>query len=151
MADCVGRQSVVVVLDVKKTSSGRYAVLTHGAQKNTGKDPVECARAMEQLGAGEIVVNSIDNDGMMNGYDFLLIDALRTAVSLPMTFLGGAGCLQDIGELISRHGILGAAAGSLFVFKGVYRAVLLNYPARAEKESLIRASWDLFVASQKTR
>jgi imidazole glycerol-phosphate synthase subunit HisF len=149
MADCVGRQSVVVVLDVKKNASGRYSVHTHGAQRDTGKGPVECAQAMEKLGAGEIVVNSIDNDGVMKGYDFALIDTLRGSVSLPMTFLGGAGSLKDIGELISRHGIIGAAAGSLFVFKGIYRAVLINYPSRADKESLIKSNWDRFVAAQQ--
>lgn len=139
IAERVGRQSVVVVLDVKKRLlGGRYDVFTHNGQRNTRKDPAEFAAELEGLGAGEIVINSIDRDGEMGGYDFALVDKVRDAVSIPMTVLGGAGSLADIGELIRRHGIIGAAAGSLFVFKGVYRAVLINYPKPAEKEDLVR-------------
>ena len=95
---------------------------------------------MRALGAGEVVVNSIDRDGVMKGYDLDLVAAVRDAISLPMTVLGGAGSLKDIGELIQHFGIIGAAAGSLFVFKGMYRAVLINYPSRAEKDALIAAA-----------
>jgi cyclase len=136
-AAVVGGQSVVVVMDVKRSRwSGKYQVWTHNAGKSTGLDPVEFARKAEQLGAGEIVVNSIDRDGMMNGYDLELVRAVRQAVRVPMTVLGGAGSLQDLGELIRRFGTIGAAAGSLFVFKGIYRAVLISYPSRDEKDSL---------------
>lgn len=138
-AEKVGSQSVVVVMDVKKSGFvGKYELFSHNGTKATGIDPVEFARKMEDLGAGEIVVNSIDRDGVMKGYDMDLIQKVRDALSLPLTVLGGAGSLKDIGELISRFGIIGAAAGSLFVFKGVYRAVLINYPKRAEKDTLIR-------------
>ncbi len=92
---------------------------------------------MQELGAGEIVVNSIDQDGMMKGYDLNIIDKIRKSISLPMTVLGGAGSLQDIGKLINQYGIIGAAAGSLFVFKGIYKAVLINYPNWEEKDRLI--------------
>ncbi len=92
---------------------------------------------MEALGAGEIVVNSIDQDGVMKGYDLALIEKIRQSISLPLTVLGGAGSLQDIGNLINKYGIIGAAAGSLFVFKGVYKAVLINYPNWNEKDKLI--------------
>ena len=92
---------------------------------------------MESLGAGEIMVNSIDNDGTMTGYDLDLISEVRESVTLPITALGGAGSLDDIRGLIDRFGIVGAAAGSLFVFKGIYRAVLINYPNRAEKDALV--------------
>jgi cyclase len=134
----VGSHSVVVVLDVKKRLiGGKYQISTHNATINTGRCPVEFARQVESLGAGEIVVNSIDNDGVMKGYDFGLIDKIRDAVSVPMTLLGGAGSLEDIGGLIDKYGIVGAAAGSLFVFKGIYRAVLINYPNPQQKEDLI--------------
>jgi cyclase len=92
---------------------------------------------MERLGAGEILVNSIDADGMMKGYDLTLARKVREAISVPMTILGGAGSLRDVADLIEAFGIVGAAAGSLFVFKGLYRAVLINYPSRAEKDALI--------------
>jgi len=138
-AGCVGNQSVVVVLDVKKRATGgKYEVWIRNGQKNTGKCPLELAQKMEKLGAGEVVVNSIDNDGMMKGYDLHLIGKIRKAISVPLTVLGGAGSLRDINQLISNFGVIGAAAGSLFVFKGVYRAVLINYPNRAEKETIIR-------------
>lgn len=137
VADEVGRQSVVVVLDVKKNWRGKPELWTHNAKVNTGRDPAEFAQLAQEAGAGEIVVNSIDNDGQMKGYDIGMVDKVRQATSLPMTVLGGAGSLKDIGELIGRFGIIGAGAGSLFVFKGVYKAVLINYPAAAEKDRLI--------------
>jgi cyclase len=137
MAERVGSQSVVVVLDVKKKMLGGYELYTHNGKKSTGKNPVEFAIKMQELGAGEIVVNSIDQDGMMKGYDLTIIDKIRKSISLPMTVLGGAGSLQDIGKLINQYGIIGAAAGSLFVFKGIYKAVLINYPNWEEKDRLI--------------
>jgi imidazole glycerol-phosphate synthase subunit HisF len=142
IAKRVGNQSVIVVLDVKKKFlGGKYEVWTHNGQKNTHKTPMELAKKFEELGAGEIVVNSIDNDGMMKGYDFTLIDKVREAITLPMSVLGGAGSLKDIAQLISKHGIIGASAGSLFVFKGVYKAVLINYPSRIEKDELIKINY----------
>jgi len=138
MAEQVGNQSVVVVLDIKKRLLGnKYEVHTHNGQKNTGKCPFEVAAQMEKLGAGEIVINSIDNDGVVKGYDLILVDKIRESISVPMTVLGGAGSLEDIGKLINKYKIIGAAAGSLFVFKGVYRAVLISYPSNAEKNMLM--------------
>lgn len=137
MAEKVGTQSVVAVLDVKKKLLGGYEVYTHNGKKKTGKNPVEFAKELEKLGIGEIVINSIDNDGVMKGYDMGIIEKVRDAVSIPMTVLGGAGSLEDIKRLIKQFGIIGASAGSLFVFKGVYKAVLINYPSREEKDNLI--------------
>jgi cyclase len=90
------------------------------------------------MGAGELVINSIANDGVMGGYDYELLEQLRKNTRLPITILGGAGTLSEIEELISKFGIIGAGAGSLFVFKGKYRAVLINYPDRNEKDALIK-------------
>lgn len=143
IAERVGNQSVIAVLDVKKKYfSSKYEIWTHNATKNTGKDPIEFAKQCEALGAGEIIINSIDQDGVMKGYDLNLIDKIRESISLPMTVLGGAGSLDDIGFLIKKHGIIGVAAGSLFVFKGKYKAVLINYPNSIEKESLIKANFN---------
>ncbi len=133
----VGSQSVVAVIDVKKTGLFRkYEVLTLNATQRTGLDPAAFAERLQQLGAGEIVLNSIDQDGEMKGYDFDLIDLVRNAISTPLTALGGAGSLDDIRGLVSHYGIIGAAAGSFFVFKGKYRAVLISYPSREEKNSI---------------
>lgn len=134
----IGSQSVVVVLDVKKTLFGKYEVCTHNGRKSVGRTPVEVAQQAEALGAGEIVINSIDQDGQMKGYDLALAAQVREVIGLPMTVLGGAGSLADVGRLISTCGIVGAAAGSLFVFKGTYRAVLISYPDQAQKEDILR-------------
>lgn len=135
----VGRQSVVAVLDVRMRGK-RWEVYTHNGTRATGLDALAFAREAESLGAGEIVINAIDRDGQMEGYDLELVRAVRAAVTRPLTVLGGAGSLADIGGLVREFGIIGAAAGSLFVFKGVYRAVLINYPSRAEKDALVLAA-----------
>lgn len=136
MAHNVGGQSVVVVLDVTQGADG-YELRIENGRRVTGIDPVSFAREMQRMGAGEIVVNSIDRDGTMQGYDFELLQEIRAAVTLPMSALGGAGSLEHVRQLIRQFGIIGAAAGSLFVFKGVYRAVLINYPRRAELDALV--------------
>lgn len=142
MARFVGNQSIVAVLDVKRDKKGKYEVWTHNASKNTGRDPVSLAQELEALGVGEITLNSIDQDGVMKGYDLELARRVRAAVTVPMTVLGGAGKLGDIQALIRELGIVGAAAGSLFVFKGIYKAVLINYPNRADKLALSAAALD---------
>ena len=136
----VGSQSVVVVMDVKKTKKERYQIFTHNGAKDTGVDAIEFALRSAERGAGEIVINSIDRDGMMKGYDLTLVRQVRAAVSVPLTALGGAGSLQDIAALTKEFGTIGAAAGSLFVFKGTYRAVLISYPSRAEKDTLAQTT-----------
>lgn len=141
IADEIGRQSVVVVLDVKKRMlSKEYDVFTHNGKKNTKRSVVEVATQIEALGVGEIVINSIDNDGQMKGYDLVLAKKMHDTVNIPITFLGGAGSLDDIGALIRTCGVVGASAGSLFVFKGVYKAVLINYPNVVQRDELIRSS-----------
>jgi cyclase len=91
---------------------------------------------MAALGAGEIIFNSIDRDGVMNGYDLDAAMRLRHSVNLPITILGGAGGLNHIRELFDQCGVVGASAGSLFVFKGPYRAVLITYPSIEQKDAL---------------
>ena len=136
----VGSQSVVVVIDAKKRLLGGHEAWTHNGKKNSSKSVIDVARQAAELGAGEIVVNSIDEDGRMKGYDLDLAKRVRAATRLPMTVLGGAGSLADIGQLIGACGVIGAAAGSLFVFKGSYRAVLINYPSQVQRDDLIRSA-----------
>jgi imidazole glycerol-phosphate synthase subunit HisF len=136
MVKAVGSQSVIIVLDVKKKLLGGYEVYTHNGKKGTGKDPVSLAKLFEELGVGEIVINSIDNDGMMKGLDYNLCDRIRNAVNIPLTFLGGIGTSDHIGEAIKKYKTIGISAGSLFVFKGVYKAVLINYPTMQERRIL---------------
>ena len=85
ISDRVGAQSVIVVLDVKKKIFGGYEIYTHNGKKNTGINPINFAAKAQKLGAGEIIINSIDNDGMMNGYDYKLIDNIRDQITLPLT------------------------------------------------------------------
>lgn len=139
IAERVGNQSVVVVLDVKKKAlTNKYELYTHNGTNNTGIDPVKLSLEMQNYGAGEIVINSIDQDGMMKGYDISLIRKIREVINIPLTVMGGAGSLEDMGMIIKEHGIIGVSAGSLFVFKGKYRAVLINYPIKSLKEEIIR-------------
>lgn len=135
----VGAQSIIVTLDAKKTGLFRnLELVTHNATVKTGLRPVDTAREMQDRGAGEIVINLVDRDGEMAGYDLDLVAELRQTITIPLTVLGGAGSHDDIAALIAQERIIGAAAGSLFVFKGKYRAVLINYPNAAEKEAIIR-------------
>lgn len=138
IANSIGSQSVVVILDVKKNFFGKYEVWINNATQNSKKTVLDAIKEYEKLGAGEIVINSIDQDGNMNGYDLSLAKIVQKSINIPSTFLGGAGSLDDIANLINTCGIVGAAAGSLFVFKGIYRAVLISYPSRKQKEILIK-------------
>jgi cyclase len=137
ISNAVGVQSVVVVLDVKrKKLFGGFELYIHNGQKATGIKLNEMVERLNKTGVGEIVINSIDKDGRMDGYDISLIDQVREITDIPITALGGAGSMDDIKKLIARYKIIGAAAGSLFVFKGKFRAVLINYPNQAEKKPL---------------
>jgi cyclase len=141
MAAAVGRQSVVAVLDVRKKTglfSKGYEVCTRNGKTAHKTDPVALAKQLQDAGAGEIVINSIDRDGFMQGYDLDLASQFREVLKVPMTIMGGAGSLEHVGQLVARLGVVGAAAGSLFVFKGKYRAVLINYPTPAQKTQLCR-------------
>lgn len=143
ISTAIGQQSVVAVIDVaKKTGifSTGYDVFTHNSRVRHKIDPAALAKTLHDAGAGEIVVNSIERDGQMKGYDLDLAQQMRNAVNVPLTILGGAGSLDDIRALISRCGVVGAAAGSLFVFKGQYRAVLINYPTAQQKDELFASA-----------
>jgi cyclase len=139
IGEAIGVQSVVVIIDIKKKSKllgGGYDIYTNNGMIKAKVKLNEFIDILNKIGVGEIVVNSIDNDGTMNGYDDALISLFREKTNFPMTVLGGAGNLDDIKMLISKYKIIGAAAGSLFVFKGKYKAVLINYPNREEKSRL---------------
>ncbi len=128
IAQAVGSQSVVVTLDVRKNKFlPGYTVYTHNGREKSRVNLIEFCRQAAALGAGEIVINAIDRDGEMSGYDLDLAKNVRAAVTLPLTMLGGAGNVDHMQQLIDTIGLAGAAAGSMFVFKGTYRAVLINY------------------------
>lgn len=138
IADEIGKQSVVVVLDIKKKFlSNDYEVWTHNATVNTKRNVLDVLDEVQANGAGEIVVNFVEQDGQMKGYPLEVIKHIKKRIKVPFTLLGGAGELEHLGDLIESVGIVGAAAGSLFVFKGKYRAVLINYPNQKQKTETI--------------
>jgi len=128
ISNMVGRQSVVVVLDIKKSLFGKYEIYTHNATNKVSGDIEATINQLIDRGVGELVINCVDHDGVMKGFDFTLLDRVYAVTSVPLTMLGGAGSLSDITEAVEKYKIVGVAAGSLFVFKGKYKAVLINYP-----------------------
>ncbi len=120
-----GSQSIVASIDAKKEYNG-YKCYIEDGQEETDKDPVELAKEAENLGAGEIIINSIDNDGMMKGYDIDLVRSVVAAVKVPVIAIGGAGGISDLKEVLKyAHA---AAGGSMFVYYGRLKAVLITAP-----------------------
>ena len=127
-----GSQSIVVSIDVKRSAFGKYEVFTNSGTKKTKADPLSYAKKIESLGAGEILLTSIDHEGCMKGYDLKLLKKIAQAVSIPVVASGGAGAISDFSAAINRGGASAVSAGSMFVFQGKHRAVLISYPS-AEK------------------
>lgn len=136
-ANHAGSQAVVASIDVKKNFLGKYEVFTRCGQKKTGLDPVKHAIEMEKMGAGEIIINSIDRDGTMQGYDVDLVRRVADSVQVPVVACGGAGNLSHVSEVIKQGHASAAAAGSLFVFQGPLRGVLISYPTPKELKEFI--------------
>jgi len=127
-AERFGRQCMVVSLDVTQEPDGKYEVYTHAGSQPTGLDPVEAAMAMEEAGAGEILLTSIDRDGTLEGYDVPLTRAVSDAVSIPVIACGGAGAVSHLAEVCYDGHASAAAAGAFFLFYGRRRVVLITYP-----------------------
>ena len=132
-----GCQSILVSMDVKRTWMRGYQVYVDGGTTGTGLDPVAYARRAEELGAGEILLTSIDRDGTMNGYDLELVSRVSAQVQIPVIACGGAGAPDHLVQVIKQVGAAAAAAGSLFVFHGRYRAVLINYPSAQSLQEIL--------------
>ena len=127
-----GSSTIAVSLDVKKNFWGKYELFSEGGKTNTKKDPVEFAKQLDAIGVGEIMINSIDRDGMMKGYDLDLITKISDAVQVPVIACGGAASVDDFDKAINQAGASAVAAGSMFVFHGKHRAVLISYPEQAD-------------------
>lgn len=132
-----GSQSVVASIDVKKNLWGRFTVYAHALKQRLDIAVVAQARDLEQRGAGEIMLNSVDLDGTMAGYDLALIRQVADAVSIPVIACGGAGKLADFRTAVYEGGASAVAAGSMFVFHGPHRAVLINYPKIRDLETIL--------------
>jgi cyclase len=127
-----GSSTIAVSIDVKKEFLKGNVIYIKGGTQSTGKNPVEYAKRIEEAGAGEILINSIDRDGMMEGYDLELIKSVTGSVRIPIIACGGAGSLKDFSLAVKQGGASAVAAGSFFVFHGKRRAVLITYPSYSE-------------------
>ncbi|MDA3904517.1 MAG: AglZ/HisF2 family acetamidino modification protein [Bacteroidales bacterium] len=127
----LGNQSVVVSIDVKKNFFGKYRVYYKSGTKQTDMDPVTAAVNAEKLGAGEIILNYIPNDSLMAGYNLELIKMVSSKVNIPVVASCGAGLLKHFSEAYDA-GAHAMAAGSMFVYHGARRGILINYPAKEE-------------------
>lgn len=131
-----GSQSIIVSIDVKQTLFKRQKVFVKGGREKTRLDPVDWAGRAAGLGAGEIMINSMDRDGMMAGYDLDLIRKVSDAVAVPVIACGGAGSLEDFRQGFDQGRAHALAAGSLFVYHGARKAVLVNYPPKTDISKL---------------
>jgi len=137
-AEEFGSSTITVCIDVKKKFLGKQQVYIYGGSKSTSLDPVSFAKSMEEMGAGELIINSIDRDGSMEGYDIDLIRTVSDSVTIPVVALGGAGSLTDLNEAVKNGHASAVAAGSMFVFHGPRRAVLINYPQPEELKNIFK-------------
>ena len=123
-------------IDATKAANGTYEVVIRNAAVRTGIDVRAHAEAVVAMGAGELLLNSVDRDGTMSGYDTELLRCVSDAVDIPVVACGGAGTSEDLAIAIREGGASAAAAGSLFVFHGRHRAVLITYPTYEERSAL---------------
>jgi len=137
-SDAFGSQSVVACIDVKRTLFGGYEVVTTGIRRKLGKRPDEWARLLQDRGAGEIIINSVDRDGTLTGYDLELIKQVTSAVSVPVIACGGARNAADFGQAVKHGHASACGAGAMFVFQGRHRAVLINVPSPEELAAALR-------------
>jgi len=124
-----GSSTICVCIDYKKRWVGKHKVYIRSGEKNSGKDIQALAIEMQNAGAGEVIIQSIDKDGSMTGYDLDMIKQISSSVTIPVIALGGAGSISDMEQAYKTAYANGVAAGSFFVFKGAHRGVLIQYPS----------------------
>lgn len=133
-----GSSTIVVCLDVKKNFFGSYEVCTNNGRKSTGKGPVVMAKLYEEIGIGELIIHSIDRDGTYKGYDIELLKSITATVTMPVVACGGASSIDDFALAVKNASVSAVAAGSLFVFHGPHKAVLVNYPDLKTLEKIFK-------------
>jgi len=142
-ADTFGSSTIVVCIDVKKKthlfSEGKEKVYIRNAKKATDFSPEQFALLMQEQGAGEIIIQSVSNDGMMQGYDLLLTERIARAVEIPVVALGGAGSTEDFQQAVAKAHASAVAAGSMFVYHGPRRGILINYPEKQQLQTLFHS------------
>lgn len=136
-AERYGSSTIVVSMDVRRTLLGKNEVAIRSGKKGTGINPVKYAVQMEKLGAGEILLTSVERDGTQSGYDIELIRSVTNAVGVPVIACGGAGKIEDFRAAVHEGGASACAAGSMVVYFGRNRAVLINFPQRKKLEVIL--------------
>jgi cyclase len=131
-----GSSTIIVAIDIKKDLWGNYKLYNHVRQKTEKITPQEHAQRICDAGAGELFVNNVDRDGTYLGFDFPVLEAINKIVSVPVIACGGASSLADLKTVVSKTNVSGVAAGSLFVYQGPHRAVLISYPSQEELKQL---------------
>ena len=131
-AETFGSSTICICIDVKKKFLGKEHTWILNGTKSTGYSPVDFAKLMEEKGAGEIIIQSIEKDGTMTGFDIDLIKRISSAVNIPVVALGGAGNINHLKEAFISGYANGLAAGSMFVYQGPKHGVLINYPEKIE-------------------
>jgi imidazole glycerol-phosphate synthase subunit HisF len=132
-----GNQSIIVSIDVRKNIWGRYEVCTEGGNRKTRLNPVEYALKMEEAGAGELLLTSIDLEGTWSGMDVDLIQEVTESVSIPVIAQGGAGTLENIGAAVKLGRAAAVALGSMVVYQAKGMGVLVNFPDRENLEKVL--------------
>jgi cyclase len=135
-----GSQSIVASIDVRKNFFGKYSVFTRSGTRKLGISVIDYAQRLQESGAGEILLTSIDRDGTMSGYDLQVIQSVSEKVRIPVVCCGGAGSLADLRQAYREGGASALAAASIFVFHGPRKAVLLNYPSTIDLENTFNAN-----------
>ena len=134
-SEIFGSQSIIASIDVKK-ENGKYSVYGCGGTKKMELDLIDFAKKVEKLGAGEIMINSIDLDGTMEGFDIELIKSITDNVKIPVIAVGGAGSLEDMKRAVEEGGASAVSAGSIFVYSGKSKGILINYPDKEDIEEI---------------
>lgn len=134
-----GSQSIVVCLDVRKTGLIKkdYTIFSLNGQKKSNRNLIDFFSELMEIGVGEVIVNSINKDGTLTGYDLDLVELLYERSKVPLTILGGASSYEDLKKLREKYNLIGMSAGSIFVFKGKFRAVLIQYPSKKQKKIIL--------------
>ena len=137
IAEIYGNQAVIISIDVKKNLWGKYEVWSHAGKQNTNKNPVEWAKEVEQLGAGELLLTSIDREGAWTGFDIGLVRKVTDKVSIPVIAHGGAGTIEHICEVVKQGKSSAVALGSMVVYQQKGYGVLVNFPDKQELQNLL--------------
>lgn len=131
-----GKSTIVVCIDVRNKFLFGNRVWLKSGSVSSKFNPTDFSKLMEDNGAGEIIIQSIENDGHMKGYDLRLIKEISTTVTIPVVALGGAGNYDDLEKVHAECYASGLAAGSIFVYQSKLRGVLINYPSIKERRQL---------------